>query len=88
MPRLPFLAKRMPWFMALQAGMIAREHWAKLEPADRAELQQLIVKSRGRASNLTARERADAKAIVQKLELAGFGKALIPVATGIRRKRP
>lgn len=77
----------MPWVMALQAGLLAREHWLKLEPADRAELQQLIRKSKGRASNLTAKERERAKALVDKLELAAFGKSLVPVATGLRRKR-
>ena len=77
----------MPWVMALQAGMIAREHWAKLERDDRAELQSLIRKSRGRASNLSAAERARARALIDKLELGTFGKRLVPVATGLRRKR-
>lgn len=73
--------------MALQAGIIAREHWAKLDSADRAELRALIAKSRGRASNLSNAERRRARALIDKLELAGLGKALVPVATGMRRKR-
>jgi len=77
----------MPWVMALQAGLIAREHWLKLEADERSELQRLIRKSRGRASNLTNNERSRAKALIEKLELAGFGRALVPVATGMRRKR-
>lgn len=77
----------MPWIMALQAGMIARRHWAKLEPQDRTELQALIRKSRGRASNLTAKEREKARALVDKLESATLGRSLVPVATGIARKR-
>ena len=77
----------MPWVMALQAGLLAREHWLKLAPAERSELQQLIRKSKGRASNLSNRERARAKALIDKLELARFGRALVPVATGMRRKR-
>lgn len=87
MPGLSTITKRMPWFMALQAGLIAREHWLKLEPGERVELQQLIRKSKGRSSNLTAKERARAKAIIGKLDPAAFGKALVPVATGMRRKR-
>jgi hypothetical protein len=86
-PGLKTVTKRMPWVMALQAGLIAREHWLKLEPRERSELQGLIRKSKGRASNLSAKERTRAKALVEKLELAAFGRALVPVATGLRRKR-
>jgi len=65
--------------------VIARDHWDKLTPGERAHLSALVRKSRGRPGNLTARERADLRRLAAKLDLPALGRSVAPVA---RRLRP
>lgn len=65
--------------------VIARDHWGKLTPGERAHLSALVRKSRGRRANLTARERAELRRLAAKLDLPGLGRSMAPVA---RRLRP
>jgi hypothetical protein len=65
--------------------VIARDHWGKLTPGERAHLSALVRKSRGRPGNLTARERGDLRRLAGKLDLPGLGRSAAPVA---RRLRP
>jgi len=88
MPRLPFIASRgVPWLMVLDAGRLAHEHWRKLTPSERSNLSGLIRKSKGRLSNLTARERAELRRLATKLDLAEAGKKMVPFAGRLRRGR-
>ena len=87
MPRIPRIGTRVPWLALLDAGQIAREHWQKLTAAERSKLGRLVKKSRGRASNLTVRERADLRRLVNKLELPEAGKKLVPFAGVVRRRK-
>jgi hypothetical protein len=65
--------------------VVARDHWGKLTPGERAHLSALVRKSRGRPGNLTARERGDLRRLAGKLDLPGLGRSVAPVA---RRLRP
>ncbi len=87
MPRVPL--KGAPWLLVAQAALAAREHWVVLEPKERAALARLLKTTRGRRSNLTAAEQAEVRRLVGKLDLAGFGKDLLPIASrrGRGRKR-
>ena len=38
MPKL----KRIPWMLALELAMIARDHWGQLDPRDRSELARIV----------------------------------------------
>jgi hypothetical protein len=64
--------------------VIARDHWEKLTPGERAHLSALVRKSRGRPGNLTARERADLRRLAAKLDLPGLGRSVAPVARRLR----
>jgi hypothetical protein len=86
-PRIPRIGTRVPWLALLDAGQVAREHWSKLTPTERSKLGRLVRKSKGRLSNLTVRERADLRRIVNKLQLPEAGKKLVPFAGAVRRKR-
>jgi hypothetical protein len=86
-PRIPRIGTRVPWLALLDAGQVAREHWAKLTAAERSKLGSLLKKSRGRLSNLSVRERAELRRLVNKLELPEAGKKLVPFAGQLRRKR-
>lgn len=57
--------------------MITRNHWKQLEPEERKRLSQLIRKSRGRPSKLTASERQEASELLEKLEYAKLGGDLV-----------
>ena len=87
MPRIPRIGTRVPWLALLDAGQVAREHWQKLTTAERSKLGRLVKKSRGRTSNLTVRERADLRRLVNKLELPDAGKKLVPFAGAVRRRK-
>lgn len=87
MPRIPGLARRVPWLMVLDAGRVANEHWRRLTPAERSKLTRLLRKSKGRPSNLTERERADVRSIVSKLEISDAGRKLMPFGRALRRRR-
>ena len=54
--------------------LTTRRHWKRLEPDERDRLVALARKSKGRPSNLSARERREASRLLDKLghvELAG-----------------
>ena len=79
--------KAIPWAMALQAGLVAREHWRKLTEKERSRLLELLGKARGRPGNLTAREREELKRLARKLDVPGFGRNLLPLGRAARGKK-
>jgi hypothetical protein len=85
-PRIPRIGTRVPWLALLDAGHVAHEHWNLLTATERSKLGRLIRKSKGRLSNLSVRERAELRRIVNKLELPEAGKKLVPFAGQVRRK--
>ena len=61
--------RRIPIAKLLAIGeivMLAREHYARLEPDERRRFMTLLRRGRGRASNLSAGERAEFAALVAK----------------------
>jgi hypothetical protein len=86
MPRLPG-RKAIPWMLVLEAAMIAREHWGRLDERDRRELARIVRKSRGRPANLTPDERSELLRLVRLLDLLTAGRRLLPLQGGVRRGR-
>jgi hypothetical protein len=86
MPRMPG-RKAVPWMLLLEAAIIAREHWGRLDPRDRGELARIVRKSRGRPGNLTARERSELGRLVRLLDPVTAGRKLLPLRGGVRRRR-
>jgi hypothetical protein len=84
---MPGAAKMAPWMMALEAAVIARDHWGRLDARDRRELGRLIKKSQGRPANLTPRERSELMRIVRLLDVITAGRKLLPFHGGVRRSR-
>jgi hypothetical protein len=83
-PRVPGL-KLAPWLLALDAAIIARDHWGRLQPKDRRELTRIVRKFHGRPSDLTPRERSELVRIVRQLDLITAGRKLLPLRGGVRR---
>jgi hypothetical protein len=73
------------WAVLFDAMVVARDHWSKLTPGERAHLAALLRKSRGRWGNLSPGERRDVRRLAAKLDLPTLGRNLAPVA---RRLRP
>ena len=68
--RLPGL-RRLPVFKLLaiaEIGILARNHFAKLDGDERRRLVELVRQGRGRGSNLPTAERAELAALVAKVE--------------------
>jgi hypothetical protein len=82
--------KLSPWARALavaQLALVARRHLYYLQPAERTELRELVTKSKGRRSNLTADERRRFGELVRKLEPGVFAKHAATTAMPFRRRR-
>src|SRR5215208_4758778 len=71
--RSRWLAERLWLIAGLEAAWIANRHWRRLEPAERARLRELVVKSRGRPSKLNARKRREARELLEKFDYAKLG---------------
>ena len=83
MPRSPAL-RAVKWAVLFDALVLARDHWQKLTPGERAHLAALLRKSRARPGNLTAGERRDVRRLAAKLDLPALGRNLAPVARNLR----
>jgi hypothetical protein len=71
--RSQWLAERLWVIAAIEIGWIANRHWRRLDADERRRARQLLVKSRGVPSRLTARERREATTILEKLDYPEFG---------------
>jgi hypothetical protein len=71
--RSRWLAQRLWVLAAIEVGWLANRHWHHLDRDERRRARQLLFKSKGRPSRLTARERREAEALLGKLDYPGFG---------------
>jgi hypothetical protein len=71
--RSRWIAERLWIVAAIELGWLANRHWRRLDNDERRRARELLVKSRGRPSRLSARERREAEAILRKLDYPGFG---------------
>jgi hypothetical protein len=86
MPRLPG-RKAVPWMLLLEAAVIARDHWGRLEARDRRELSRIVRKSHGLPNRLTPSERSELMRLVRLLDPVTAGRKLLPFHGGVRRGR-
>jgi hypothetical protein len=92
--RIP-VVRRVPimWVLTVAEAVVAtRRHWAGIDPSTRRRLRELVTKSRGRPSNLTAGEKRELRSLVGRLNLAKLGREIAAVASPVkvpgRRRRP
>ena len=77
---LPLMRVRaMPWVMVFELAMVARKHWKRLEPKERDRLSELLKKSQGIPTRLSAKERADVRELVAKMEPAAIARSVLPI---------
>ena len=79
------------WFLtAAEAALATRRHLKNVEPGTTRRLRELVTKSKGRPSNLTAHERRELRKLVGKLDLRTLGRDVAAVASPLplpRRRR-
>jgi hypothetical protein len=85
-PKVPS-KKLAPILVALDAAMVMREHWGRLEARDRRELLRIVRKSQGRPSNLTSGDRSELLRIVRALDPITAGRKLMPFSGGLKKKQ-
>lgn len=69
--------------IALDAALLARDRWSRLESHERRRLAEIARKGR----SMSEREKADLKRLVAKLELLDAGRRLVPIFGGRGRGR-
>jgi hypothetical protein len=69
--------------LALDAALVLRDLWGKLETHERRRLGELVRKGR----SMNEREKAELKRLVGKLELLDAGKRFVPIVGGRKRRR-
>lgn len=63
--------------------VLAREHFNKLEPHERRRLVELVRTSRGRPTNLSAKERRELGLLLAKIEPRAFVQNAAAKVTGV-----
>jgi hypothetical protein len=76
-----------PWALLLRAVMVVGKRWTTLSSKERARFTQLVRQSRGRASNLSVKQRLELRKLARKLDLKGIARDLGPLARGGGRGR-
>ena len=86
MPHLPG-RKAVPWLLVFEAAVVARDHWGRLEKADRRELARIVRTSQGRPGNVSAGDRTELRRIVGQLDLITAGRRLMPFHGGLTKSK-
>jgi hypothetical protein len=73
--------------LVLEAAVIARDHWTRLDARDRRELGRIVRKSHGRPDHLTKGERSELLRIMRLLDPITAGRKLMPFHGFVRRGR-
>jgi len=68
-----------------ELALLAREHVIKLEPHERRRIRELVVRARGRRSNLSARERGELAMLLAKTEPSLFARSALKKFSPVRR---
>jgi hypothetical protein len=80
-------AEAVPWAVVMRGGVIVGKRWVALSAKERARLTELVRESRGRLSNLSARQRLELRKLARKLDLTGMGSELLPLLRSEKRSR-
>ena len=82
------LRRLAPWLMVFELLRAGRDHWHRLDPADRERVSALMRRSRGNPRNLTATDRSELRDLAKSLRLGRLGVSLAGAAVlGRRRHR-
>jgi hypothetical protein len=82
------LRRLAPWLLVFEVLRAGRDHWHRLDPADRERVSALMRRTRGNPRNVTASDRAELLDLGRRMHLFRLGVSLASaVALGRRRRR-
>jgi hypothetical protein len=71
------------WLLTLaEVAVLVKEHLARLDARERARLVEIVKSSGGRPANVSDRERAEIRAMVEKIGPSELAKGVAAKATG------
>jgi hypothetical protein len=79
--------RSVPWTALFYGGLVVGRRVTTLSPRERRRLAILLRESRGLPGRLGAKERAELRRLVAKLDLRGMGRDLTPIVRSARRGR-
>jgi hypothetical protein len=85
--RLKSTAAAVPWLAVARGAMIVSKRWNALSGKERARLAALVRESRGRASNLSVKQRLELRKLAGKLDLKSMVRDLSWLWRGGRGRR-
>jgi hypothetical protein len=77
-----------PWLMLFELLRAGRDHWHRLDPADRARVSALMRRTHGNPRNVTEADRSELRDLAKRLRIGRLGVSLATAAViGRRRHR-
>jgi hypothetical protein len=80
------LRRLAPWLIVFEILRASRDHWGRLDPADRAQVADMMRRSHGNPRNLTPADRAELRALGRRLRLGRLGVSVATAAVVGRRR--
>jgi hypothetical protein len=80
------LRRLAPWLIVFEVLRAGRDHWDRLDPADRAQVSDLMRRSHGNPRNLTAADREALHALGHRMRLGRLSVSLVTAAIAGRRR--
>ena len=80
------LRRLAPWLIVFEVLRAGRAHWDRLDPADRAQVSDLMHRSHGNPGNLTAADRAQLRALGRRMRLGRLRFSVLTAAVVGRRR--
>ena len=80
------LRRLVPWLIVFEVLRAGRDHWGRLDPADRRRVSDLMRRTHGNPGNLTPADRAELLAIGRSMHLGRLGFSMATAAVVGRRR--
>jgi hypothetical protein len=78
--------RALPWLALLRGTMVIGKRWRALSERDRARIARLVRESRGWPGNLNARQRAELRLLLAKLDPMRIARELVALTGGRKRR--
>jgi hypothetical protein len=80
------LRRLAPWLIAFEILRAGRDHWDKLDPADRARVSELMRRTHGNPRNLTSDDRRELTGLARRMRLGSLAASLLAAGVAGRRR--
>ena len=80
------LRRLVPWLIVFEVLRAGRDHWGRLDPADRTRVSDLMRRTHGNPASLTPADRAELLALGRRMRLGRLGFSLATAAVVGRRR--